>query len=90
MKPKYEKPYVQSLGETLPNAQGICLNGSSAQLNPPSKSCYSGLNALHGECAVGDNAHGTGCQDGKTPKFVGCKDGNVAAAPGCSAGHGPL
>ena len=90
MKNKYEKPQARNLGEVLPGAEGMCMVGSTANLEPPTSSCRNGPLALGAVCNDGSIPGGTGCVGGTTPAFFGCRNGEGASSPGCSTGYSPV
>jgi hypothetical protein len=89
MKSKYVKPLVRNLGETIPNAEGICMIGSTANLLPPTSHCMNGPTALGAGCFEGQTPGSQGCISGGTPSFFGCRPGLFATYPGCNSGTGP-
>ena len=78
---KYQKPYVRSLGEILPNAQGYCYNGSLANTQMPSasNSCFPGLSASGAGCGFGGVPGTTACSTGGVQQYFGCGDGFQAS-----------
>jgi hypothetical protein len=84
MTQKYVKPLVRNLGDVLPNAQGVCQVGSTANLFP-GNSCRNGITALGDVCSEGSFPGGTGCNTGSIPAFFGCQVGSTATGT-CSTG----
>jgi hypothetical protein len=84
MNTKYEKPYVRSLGENLPTAQGECALGSvAAGLNGY---CGTGDGVLSG-CTKGSTASDTGCGIGNGPSTGACNTGLLPTEYGCGNGN---
>lgn len=83
MNTKYEKPYVRSLGENLPIAQGSCTLGSVAAGLPTY--CGGGSGVL-ASCGKGSTASDTGCGTGTTPGAGACNTGLLPSEYGCGVG----
>lgn len=89
MKHKYQKPIARNLGDILPGAKGVCVNGSNANTGMPTSEapgCFSGLTASGAGCGFGQAPAQTACAAGTIPQYFGCGYGLDAVGP-CSTGQ---
>jgi hypothetical protein len=82
---KYERPIARNLGETIPNAEGYCYNGSHANTNPGSD-CLPGAQALGAVCGYGGTPATQACDSGLVPVYFGCTPG-TRAHTACADGN---
>lgn len=86
---KYIKPRVVNLGETFPEANGVCYAGSVAQSvgDAITAGCFPGGNASGAGCSTGLNPGTLACNAGGQPSYFGCQAG-LTASQTCNSGNG--